>query len=98
MSPVYKLCAVRGCGRIALRGTSRCPTHPYQRAKTAARGYGSAHQRRARAAIAAQPWCSECRATSDLTADHSVPIAKGGLHSPLVVLCRSCNSTKGART
>jgi 5-methylcytosine-specific restriction protein A len=33
-----------------------------------------------------------------LTADHVVPVAAGGHpHGPLQVLCRSCNSSKGAR-
>jgi hypothetical protein len=34
------------------------------------RGYGHTHQQRAHATIAAQPWCSICGATTDLTADH----------------------------
>ena len=43
--------------------------------------------------------CVECRSTDDLTIDHHVPIARGGGNDPgnLRVLCRSCNSRKGAR-
>jgi 5-methylcytosine-specific restriction endonuclease McrA len=33
----------------------------------------------------------------DLTADHVVPVAAGGPEDgPLTVLCRGCNSAKGA--
>jgi 5-methylcytosine-specific restriction protein A len=36
-------------------------------------------------------------ASSDLTADHVTPIARGGdPRGPLQVLCRSCNSRRGA--
>lgn len=43
--------------------------------------------------------CAECRSTEDLTIDHHVPIALGGGNDRgnLRVLCRSCNSRKGAR-
>jgi 5-methylcytosine-specific restriction endonuclease McrA len=49
--------------------------------------------------MAAHPYCAGCGATSDLTVDHVVPIARGGTPTPenLQVLCRSCNSAKGAR-
>lgn len=32
---------------------------------------------------------------SNLTADHIIPIAEGGLNGPLRVLCRACNSARG---
>lgn len=53
-----------------------------------------------RALIAARPWCEECQATTDLTVDHILPVAKGGTHARhnLRVLCRACNSQKGCRT
>lgn len=43
--------------------------------------------------------CQECGATEDLTLDHIWPKARGGKHTAqnLRVLCRSCNSSKGAR-
>ena len=43
-------------------------------------------------------WCPVCgRETDDLTADHIVPFAlTGSEDSPLQVMCRSCNSRKGA--
>jgi 5-methylcytosine-specific restriction endonuclease McrA len=49
-----------------------------------------------RQAIAAQPWCSNCGSPTDLTADHSTPLARGGHPlGPLRVLCRRCNSRRG---
>lgn len=43
--------------------------------------------------------CEQCGANADLTVDHIVPIARGGGNDSanLRVLCRSCNSRKGAR-
>jgi len=44
--------------------------------------------------------CGVVRA-SDLTVDHVVPVAAGGAPFDIgntAVLCRSCNSTKGAST
>jgi 5-methylcytosine-specific restriction endonuclease McrA len=80
-----------GCRRLTKAGSycEHC-------SKTAVRGYGYQHQRRARVAIAQQPWCSICGATSDLTADHVTPLAAGGHPlGQLRVLCRSCNSRRG---
>jgi 5-methylcytosine-specific restriction enzyme A len=96
-----RACAV--CGRIASRG-SYCPEHERtrraRRGTTAERGYGNKHRRRALAAIASHPWCSDCGAThtpeNPLSADHVVPIAHGGVDGPLEVRCRRCNSSRGA--
>lgn len=43
--------------------------------------------------------CRLCGATEDLTLDHIYPQVLGGQHTEdnLRVLCRSCNSAKGAR-
>lgn len=42
--------------------------------------------------------CSLCDATDNLTIDHIFPVVRGGSGDPinLRVLCRSCNSAKGA--
>ena len=42
--------------------------------------------------------CQKCGATENLSIDHIIPVAKGGGNedSNLQVLCRSCNSAKGA--
>lgn len=43
--------------------------------------------------------CAECEATDELTLDHIWPYSKGGQDTVanLRVLCRSCNSRKGAK-
>jgi hypothetical protein len=43
--------------------------------------------------------CKPCGATTDLTLDHVIPVSKGGEDNPgnLQVLCKSCNSKKGAK-
>ena len=43
--------------------------------------------------------CIYCGATEDLTLDHLIPLIKGGAHTEdnLVVACRGCNSSKGAK-
>jgi 5-methylcytosine-specific restriction endonuclease McrA len=51
-------------------------------------------------AIALQPWCSQCGSKEDLTGDHITALANGNRRPTLdgiQVLCRSCNSRKGAR-
>jgi 5-methylcytosine-specific restriction endonuclease McrA len=54
-------------------------------------------QKMSRLARSLQPWCSKCGATKDLTADHILSIAQGGLNTldNISVLCRKCNSSKG---
>jgi 5-methylcytosine-specific restriction endonuclease McrA len=44
--------------------------------------------------------CVMCKTTEDISADHVIPIARGGRHSEgnLQPLCRSCNSSKNAKT
>jgi 5-methylcytosine-specific restriction endonuclease McrA len=43
--------------------------------------------------------CFYCRQKSRLSLDHIIPISKGGPHSRdnVVMACRSCNSSKGAK-
>jgi len=92
------------CGRVTTYG-SRCPTHQaaYERQRgrrrKRRRSYGAEWSRLSKRTIAAQPWCSICADTRDLTADHIVPRAKGGDDSPanVQVLCRSCNGRKAGR-
>ena len=60
------------------------------------RGYDAEWRKLSKAAREAQPWCSICKSTKDLTADHIQPLADGGLSvwSNVQVLCRRCNSRK----
>lgn len=93
------------CGKPTRAG-SRCPTcaqvreqkRDQQRGTRTARGYTNDWLRLSRAAIAASPICAHCGTTNDLTTDHPVAMALGGERLPTdpVVLCRSCNSAKGA--
>ena len=43
--------------------------------------------------------CAHCGVTENLTIDHIIPLAKGGTNDldNLQPLCKSCNSSKGAR-
>jgi 5-methylcytosine-specific restriction protein A len=82
---------------------SRCRRHQreYERRRgtPAERGYDETWRLNVRVAITAQPFCSSCRSTTDLTGDHIVPLSRGGTNRAdnIRVLCRSCNSRKGAR-
>jgi len=44
-------------------------------------------------------YCKNCNSTENITIDHIVPVSKGGKNilSNLQLLCRSCNSKKGAK-
>ena len=44
--------------------------------------------------------CLKCKTTENMTIDHVIPLAMGGLHdiNNLQPLCRSCNSSKGKKT
>lgn len=81
---------------------SRCPGH--ERAHRALRG--RAWRTMAKAAIAAHVaehgyvcpgWQREPHPSTDLTADHGIPLAVGGdpLPAQVTILCRGCNGRKG---
>lgn len=90
-----------GCAGYTTRG-SRCGRCAARRKRVR-----NADRPIARAVVAASPVCScegcglhngRCRSTEDLTADHVVPLAKGGTNrGPRRTLCRACNSSKGQR-
>lgn len=85
------------CGRIS--DASRCERHrlPDRRPSPAARGYDSQWRKLSTLARSIQPWCSDCGATTDLTADHLRWPARS--LDDVDVVCRACNSRRGpART
>ena len=59
-----------------------------------ARGYDSRWQRLSTRARTLQPFCTDCRTTLDLTADHLVWPAR--TLADVEVVCRPCNSRRGA--
>jgi 5-methylcytosine-specific restriction protein A len=92
------------CGELANK--PRCPvcSKKYEKFKStsrpsrADRGYDANWKRLSKQLRLLQPYCSFCKRTKDLTVDHIVPLSNGGftVESNLQVLCRSCNSSKGA--
>lgn len=81
-----------GCSTLIASG-SYCA-----RCTRAAKKVRNADRRIAAAVVAASPRCGRCGTTEDLTADHVIPLAKGGRNTgPRQVLCRPCNSKKKDR-
>lgn len=103
-----KLCSV--CGVVTSRTGSRCSQHARQSNRTRHNALYStrAWQRLSARVLRAWRgqhgnWCPgyqrPAHPASDLTVDHIVPLAAGGApldYTNCAVLCRSCNSTKGA--
>ncbi len=103
-----KLCTV--CGVLTGRAGSRCTEHARQsnRSRHNALYSTRAWQRLSARVLRAWRgqhgnWCPGyqrvAHPAADLTVDHVVPLAAGGASFEIgncAVLCRSCNSTKGA--
>ena len=100
-----RLCA-GGCGRVTDK--RRCPAcarhYEAQRGPRRMTGrYDTAYRKLRAQALREHPWCVVCRAPDSpdnpLTADHIVPLALGGrnVRDNVQVMCRACNSRKGAR-
>jgi 5-methylcytosine-specific restriction protein A len=103
-----KLCTV--CGVVTSRSGSRCLVHARQSNRSRHNAlYSTREWQRLSARVLRAwrgqhgNWCPgyqrDAHPASDLTVDHVVPLSAGG--APLditncAVLCRSCNSTKGA--
>lgn len=87
------------CG-VLIKGAAqcaKCKTTPRgTRLSASQRGYNSEWRKVSRLMRQAQPWCSFCGLTFDLTVDHILPLSMGGTNetSNLRVLCRSCNSAR----
>lgn len=95
------------CPRIIKSG-SRCTScqRRYERTRrpnTTDRGYDSAWQCLSAQLIKRIGRCKRCGAEptagNPLTTDHIIPLSRGGqsVESNAQVLCRACNSSKGAR-
>lgn len=105
-----KLCTV--CGALTSRPGSRCTTHYRQSNRSRHNALYSTRAWQRLSARVLRAWRGEhgnwcpgyerpAHAASDLTVDHVVPLAAGGAPFDIAntaVLCRSCNSTKGAST
>ena len=103
-----KLCTV--CGVVTSRAGSRCTEHARRsnRSRHNALYSTRAWQRLSARVLRAWrgehgSWCPgygrRAHPAADLTVDHVVPLAAGGAPFDIgntAVLCRSCNSTKGA--
>jgi 5-methylcytosine-specific restriction endonuclease McrA len=99
MSPLLRVC---GCG--ALVEHPPCPDCKL-RTRKPDRSWGERQRRKRTVAawVRRNGWVCpgwgerDAHPSRDLTADHITPRAHGGEHGPLRVLCRSCNSSRGAR-
>ena len=105
-----KLCTV--CGVVTSRAGSRCTDHARQSNRSRHNALYSTRAWQRLSARVLHAWRGEhgnwCpgydrppHAAADLTVDHVVPLAVGGAPFDIgntAVLCRSCNSTKGAST
>jgi 5-methylcytosine-specific restriction protein A len=105
-----KLCTV--CGVVTSRAGSRCTEHARQSNRSRHNALYSTRAWQRLSARVLRAWRGEhgdwcpgygrpAHAASDLTVDHVVPLAAGGEPFDIAntsVLCRSCNSTKGAST
>jgi len=105
-----KLCTV--CGVVTSRAGSRCTEHARQSNRSRHNAlYGTRAGQRLSARVLRAwrgehgNWCPgyqrDAHPAADLTVDHVVPLAAGGApfdSANTAVLCRSCNSTKGAST
>jgi 5-methylcytosine-specific restriction protein A len=105
-----KLCTV--CGVLTSRAGSRCSTHARQSNRSRHNALYSMRAWQRLSARVLRAWRGEhgdwcpgyqrgAHRASDLTVDHVVPLAAGGAPFDIgntAVLCRSCNSTKGAST
>jgi 5-methylcytosine-specific restriction protein A len=108
--PAVKLCTV--CGVVTSRAGSRCADHARQSNRSRHNVLYSTRAWQRLSARVLRAWRGEhgnwcpgyqrpAHPAADLTVDHVAPLAAGGAPFDIAntaVLCRSCNSTKGAST
>lgn len=102
MSSLLKPCTE--CGELS--NNPRCAEHTPKReqvkANTGERGYDWQWQQLSKRARLMQPFCTDCGATDDLTTDHTPEAwrrkaaGKAIRLQDVAVVCRSCNSIRGA--
>lgn len=98
------------CKKLTTNG-SRCPecqakintAVSAKRGTTKQRGLGGSHRRKAEKIVKAAEFCARCgqppTPDNPLTAHHTTARAKGGNHTtPMIAVCRRCNSQIGDRT
>ncbi|MGK5684777.1 HNH endonuclease [Actinoplanes sp. URMC 104] len=90
------------CRRPIPVGQSRCSIHkPKRRHALSAsqRGYDAVYRRNRATLLAGDPPCSICRRAVATTADHIVPLSKGGTNdiTNLRPACGRCNYARGNR-
>src|SRR5699024_1568868 len=109
-APVPRICGECGAPytpTTAGRATCTACTGEGDRARptrgsTAQRGYGARWQRLSQRARRLQPFCLDCGTTQDLTTDHTPQAWKRQQEgksirlADVVVVCRPCNSERGA--
>ena len=105
-----KLCTV--CGVVTSRAGSRCTEHARQSNRSRHNALYSTRAWQRLSARLLRSWRGEhgdwcpgyqrpAHLAADLTVDHVTPLAAGGAPFDIAntsVLCRACNSTKGAST
>lgn len=99
-----KQCAHPGCPeRVTAR--TYCNGHTRRSPSSRAANDRAERTRRAKAVAAwvaingwvCPGWQRPPHESRDLTAAHAAAVATGGKHSPLTVLCRSCNGAQGTK-
>ena len=104
MSPLATTCI--DCGTLIPAGAKRCTQHQREWQSTQNskpnRKYHGTRQHKTRIARVLRRdgrRCRYCGASSDLTLDYIVSLHNGGARTDenAQILCRSCNSRKGAR-
>ncbi|MFJ6299437.1 HNH endonuclease [Streptomyces griseoviridis] len=83
-------------GRSKATGTEEKPNAPL----SLARGYNTQYLKARSAILADNPLCSICNSQPATTADHIVPLSRGGTNDVenLRPACGPCNFSRGSRT
>lgn len=110
VSRLPSVCAECGAAYVRMSHGAKCekcsePDRAEREARRGSRherGYGNAWDRLSKRARRAQPFCSDCGSTADLTTDHSEEawrrheLGKAIRLRDVDVVCRSCNGKRGA--